>query len=295
MGPAIGALHVAGAGHDDPWTAWSPDPLLLGGAAVALALYVAGWSRLRRRGRSDLAGWLRAAAFGAGVSLIALSVVSPLDEVGEHYLLFGHMAQHLLLADVGPLLIALGVAGPLSLFVLPRVVLRRVARARPARAVLRVLGRPVTAFAAWTLVMVGWHVPAAYEYSLAHRWAHDLQHATMLASGLLVWLHILAAVPRLNASPGRRAGLALAVFAVGLVIAQVLFLSGPLYDVYVDQPERLLGLSPGGDQARAGLLMGTEQLLTLGTVAFMLMWAHVERIGQRSKVEPEATGPGGLE
>jgi cytochrome c oxidase assembly factor CtaG len=276
----IGTLHVAGAdGHHDLWTAWSADVAVLAGAAVALTLYAMGWTRLRRRGRRDLADARRAVAFTAGVVLVVLSVVSPLDEIGERYLLWGHMGQHLLLADLGPLLMAAGLMGPLSVFVVPRVVLRGLSPTRPARAVLGVLGKPVSAFVVWALVMVGWHVPAAYEYALAHRWAHDLQHATMLSAGLLVWIHILAAVPRLHASPARRAGLAVAVFAVGMVIAQVLFLSDPLYDVYIDQPDRLLGLSPAGDQARAGLLMGTEQAVTLGLAAFLLMWVHLERVG----------------
>ncbi len=287
----IGALHAPG-GHGDPWTTWALDPLPLAGALLALTLYLAGWSRLRGRRRPDLASWPRATAFAGGLALIVLAVVSPLDEVGEHYLLWGHMVQHLLLADLAPLLLAVGVSGPLSLFVIPAGVLRGLARTRPLRALLRLLARPISALVVWALVMVGWHLPAAYEYSLAHRWAHDLQHASMVLAGLLVWIHVLAAVPKLHASAGRRAGLAVGVFAVGLVISQWLFLSEPLYDVYAEQPERLLDLSPAGDQARAGLTMGTEQLLTLGTTAFVLIWIHLERIGRADVSATPGAGSG---
>jgi cytochrome c oxidase assembly factor CtaG len=46
-------------------------------ALVALALYAAGWRRLRRRGRPDLAGAGRAALFAAGVVVVVLALVSP--------------------------------------------------------------------------------------------------------------------------------------------------------------------------------------------------------------------------
>jgi len=121
----------------------------------------------------------------------------------------------------------------------------------PLRAVMRTLGRPATAVVVWAAVTIGWHVPAAYDYALEHRWAHDLEHATMLLAGVLVWIQVAGVVPRLRRSPARRAGLALTVFALGFVVSQVLFLSDPLYDVYIDQPERIFGLSPAADQVRA--------------------------------------------
>jgi cytochrome c oxidase assembly factor CtaG len=203
------------------------------------------------------------------------------------------MAQHLLLGDVGPLLIALGLAGPLSLFLLPRPALRGLARARPLRPVVRALGWPATAVAIWAAVTVGWHIPAAYEYALEHRWAHDLEHATMLAAGVLVWFHVIGVLPSLRRSPARRAGIALAVFGIGFVVSQVLFLSDPLYGVYVDEPERILGLSPQADQVRAALLMGTEQLLTLGGAAGLLLWTHVERATADADRAPAAPGRSG--
>jgi putative membrane protein len=250
---------------------------VLVGALALVILYAQGWLRLRRRGRPDLADGARAAAFGAGIAVIVLAVVSPLDEVGEEYLLSAHMIQHLLLGDVGPLLLALGLVGPLSLFLLTRPALRGLARVGPLRAAVRALGRPITAVVIWAAVTAGWHVPVAYEYALTHRWTHDLEHATMTLAGLLVWFQIVAVLPRLRRSPARRAGLALVVFAIGFVVSQVLFLTDPLYDVYVDQPERLFGLSPAADQVRAALFMGTEQLITLVGAAGLLLWTHLER------------------
>ena len=284
------AAHVGEGG--DPWTVWGPSPLVLVGIAAVALLYAAGWLRLRGRGRPDLASLPRAAAFAAGLAVIGLALVSPLDHIGEEYLLSAHMTQHMLIGDVGPLLLTLGVMGPLALFVVPRPALRALCRPRP-RAALRVLGRPWVAFVAWSLVMCGWHVPYAYDRALGNPLIHDLEHLTMIAAGLGVWMHILGTVPRIRMSHARRAGYALGLFLVGMVVSEVLFLRDPLYSVYLEQPVRLLGLSPGADQIRASLIMASEQMLTLLTAAALLMWSHVDRVAaEREAASRAAPAPG---
>jgi cytochrome c oxidase assembly factor CtaG len=290
----VATLH-AGVDHDGLWSAWSPDaPALVAVALAAALLYLAAWRRLRRRGRADLAPAWRAAAFLGGLAVLVLALVSPLDEIGERYLLSAHMAQHLLIGDIAPLLLVAALAGPLMLLAVPRPVLRRAGRAPALRRALAVAGRPVTAFALWTAVMVGWHVPAAFDLALEHRWAHDLEHASMVLAGLLVWAVVLGAAPRTRMSSARRAAFAVGLFAVSTAVSQALLLSGPLYEVYAEQQHRLLGLGPAADQTRAALLMGTEQLMTLGVAAGLLLWSHVERASGRGApvaAVPARTGP----
>jgi putative membrane protein len=283
------ALHAAG--EQGPGTAWGVDPWVLLGICAAALLYAAGWRRLRRRGRPDLASVPRAACFGAGLAVIGLALVSPLDHIGEEYLLSAHMTQHMLIGDAGPLLLVLGLAGPLALFVVPRPALRAAARPRPRRA-LRVLALPAVAFVAWCAVTCGWHLPGPYGYALDHRWAHDLEHLSMLAVGLAVWAHIVGLFPRVRMSHARRAGYALGLFMVGMVVSEVLFLRDPLYAVYANQPERLLGLSPAADQMRAALIMASEQMLTLLTAAGLLLWTHVERAAGPAPSPAPRTGYG---
>jgi putative membrane protein len=289
----VAALHAGGeaSGHADLAGRWSVDPLPLAAAALAAVLFALGWRRLRRRGRADLAGGGRAALFAAGLAVALLALFSPLDPIGEEYLLSGHMLQHVLLGDVAPLLLVLGLSGTLALFVVPRPLLRAVGRNRPARAVLRFVTRPSTAVVVWIAVMAGWHVPALFEYALAHRWAHDVEHATMFLAGFLLWLHVAGAIPRARMSHGRRAALAVGMVAVGMVISQTIFIADPLYSVYVEQPERLLGLSPKADQVRAAMLMTTEQILTLGVAAALLLWTHVERAEQQAREDMAAAAP----
>jgi putative membrane protein len=288
LAPSV-TLHAAGGGSEHlPLAArWSVDPRVLTAMALSATLFVIGWRRLRSRGRPDLAGYGRMALFAAGMAVVVLAIFSPLDPMGEEYLLSAHMLQHVLLGDVGPLLLVMAMSGTLALFAVPRPVLRTVGRNRPARAVLRVLGKPSTAVVVWVAVTAGWHIPVFYEYALANRWAHDLEHATMFGAGVLIWIAIIGAVPRTRMSRARRAVLAVSILGIGMVISQVLFLADPLYSVYIEQPERLFGLSPKADQVQAALLMSAEQILTFGTAAGLLLIAHVERVGPASRAEAE--------
>ena len=58
----------------------------------------------------------------------------------------------------------------------------------------------------------------------------------------------------------------------------------PYYDVYIDQPERLFGLSPLTDQKLAGVVMMVEQALTLGLALVLLV-----RMARRSRAERGVT------
>ena len=52
-----------------------------------------------------------------------IPLVSPLDELGDRYLLSAHMLQHMLIGDAAPALILVAVRGPLLLFVIPTALL----------------------------------------------------------------------------------------------------------------------------------------------------------------------------
>ena len=48
---------------------------------------------------------LRALAFAGGLLVVLLALVSPIDRLGEERLFTAHMVQHLLLADLAPILL----------------------------------------------------------------------------------------------------------------------------------------------------------------------------------------------
>jgi cytochrome c oxidase assembly factor CtaG len=271
---------------EDLWRAWSFDPLVLVLAAVSLAFFVSGWRRLRRR-RPELAPWSRLALFVAGVAVVVVGLVSLLDAIAEEYLQSAHMLQHVLIADLGIVLALLAVRGPLSMFFLPRDLLAPLARARLLRRTLSFLLRPRVAVPLWLTVLVLWHIPAMYDAALRHPAVHRAEHLSFVVVGALVWTLLIDPARHGRLTLNERLGLAVVLFWIGQVLAYpFVFGFEPYYDVYVDQPHRLFGLSPLADQKLAGLVMMVEQAATLGVaIVILLLLARRARAGQ--SVTPE--------
>jgi cytochrome c oxidase assembly factor CtaG len=274
---------VLGTATENLWTAWSFDPLVLATAAVAVAFFLQGWRRLHAR-RPDLAPWTRIPLFCAGVAIVVLGIVSPLDAIAEEYLQSAHMLQHVLIADVGVALTLVAVRGPLAFFFLPRDLLVPLARMRPLRRALSFVLRPRIAIPLWLVVLVAWHVPFLYEAALANPLVHRLEHLSFVVVGLLVWTLIVDPAGHGRLTVGERIGVTALVFWSGQVLAYVMvFATRPFYETYVDAPERLLGLSALTDQKLAGVVMMVEQALALG-IAFVLLLG----ISRRAQAEAPA-------
>jgi cytochrome c oxidase assembly factor CtaG len=271
------------------WRAWSFQPVVIGGGLVAIAFFLHGWRRLRRR-RADLAPWTRIPLFVAGVIVTVLAIVSPIDAIGERYLQSVHMLQHVLIADLGIALTVVAVRGPLSVFFLPRDLLVPLARVVWLRQLLRFLLRPGTSYAVWVLVLVSWHIPRFYEAALHHRFWHDVMHLSFIVGGLLVWTQIIDPSRHHRLTLNERLGYTALVFWTGQIMAYVLLFDfSPLFPTYVDEPRRLLGLSPLTDQKLAGVVMMVEQAATVG-IAFVLLLRAAQR--QRAEMlEPVNSQP----
>jgi cytochrome c oxidase assembly factor CtaG len=246
---------------------WSAPAPVLVAAALAAALFAQGWLRLRRRGRADLAGWARAGLFGLGLAVSVAALVSPIDSIGEDDLLSMHMLQHVLIGDLGPALMIAAVRGPLLVFLLPAPVLSAVARS-PVRTILSTLLRPRIAFGLWAANLAVWHIPSLYDTALTHPLLHDLEHACWVLAGMLVWTLLVDPGSHGRLRVGGRVALAVAMFACGQVLTDVLvFTFHGLYPAYGGA----YGLSAHTDQQLAGVAMMVEQLVTLGTVVFLLL------------------------
>jgi len=278
---------VIGVARDELWGVWSLDPLALSAALFATLCFLNGWRRLRRR-RRELAPWTRIPLFLAGVSLVVVGIVSPLDAVAEEYLQSAHMLQHVLIADLGVALILVAVRGTLAFFVLPRNLLGPLARMRGLRRGLALALRPSVALPLWLVVVVAWHVPALYEAALRQPLVHRLEHVSFVVVGFLVWTLLVDPGRHRRLSVYERIGVATVLFWAGQMLAYALvFGFEPYYGVYAEQPERLFGLSPLEDQRLAGVVMMLEQLLTLG-VAFALLVRAARRPGRDRRTTVEA-------
>jgi putative membrane protein len=173
----------------------------LASIALLAALYVAAAVRVRRR-RLAFAG-MRAVSFALGIGLLLTGALMP----DETFAL--HMTQHLLIGDLAPLFVVLGLSGPL---------LRPALALRPVRA-LRVLAHPLVALPLWALDLCLWHVPLCFEGAVHHDGLHALQHLLFFLCGALLWSALLQLLPgpRWFATP-QRLGYLAAMWLVSLTL-----------------------------------------------------------------------------
>lgn len=250
---------------------WETPPAVLAGAALAALLFAQAFARLRGR-RPDHAPWNRAVLFAAGLALLVLPLVSPLDGLGDDELLSAHMLQHVLIGDAAIALLVVAVRGPLVFFLLPPSVLKPLASFRPLRSLLRVLMVPLVALGLWTLTIYAWHIPAFYDYAAAHPVVHDLEHLSFVVAGTLVWIQLVDPARHGRLRRPQRVFFALAMLVVTQPLVDVLlFSTSPVYPRYTGAH----GISALTDQRLAGVVMMTEQLLALGICVALLLRPYV--------------------
>ncbi|HKU56689.1 MAG TPA: cytochrome c oxidase assembly protein [Gaiellaceae bacterium] len=238
------------------------------GAVVAALLFLQAVVRLRRRGRTDLAGWNRVALFALGLGVTLFALVGPLDRLADDKLISAHMGQHVLIGDLGPALMVTALRGPLLVFFLPAPVLAPLARSPRVRTALGTLLRPRVAFALWATNLAVWHVPYLYDLAVRHQGLHDFEHACWTFCGLLVWTLLADPGSHRRLSIGGRVALAAALFAAGQILTDVLVFSfTPLYPLYGGA----YGISALTDQQLSGIVMMAEQLVALGTCVALLL------------------------
>ena len=290
VSPPIAGAHHPPLDPDDLASAWDYSPFVLASAGLAIVLFVQAMVRLRRRGRTDHAPLSRALLFGAGLAITVLALISPLDAIGEQFLLSAHMLQHVSVADAGPALLLVAVRGPLVFFLIPAAVLGPLAHFRPLRTLVTWLTYPETALVLWMTAIAAWHVPGLYQAALDNRALHNLEHASFIVVGVLIWTVLIDPTRRARVRRAGRIATAVVVFAAGQILAEILLFSGrPLYGAYAAQNERLLGLSPLTDQRLAGAAMMVEQAVTIGLFLLIFFLAEDQAARRRAAVEEQGT------
>ena len=205
----------------------------------------------------------RVALFSLGLLLLLAAIVTPVAQLGDERF-SAHMLQHVLLGDLAPLALVVGLTGPL---------LRPLLGLRPAHA-LRVLAHPLVALPIWIANLVLWHLPFAYEAAIRHDLVHALEHLSFFTAGLVMWMPVArdatgARLVRL----GGEARLHRHRPAHPTLVANVFVWSGEIfYAPYTDG-----GLS---DQAAAGAILMVEgSLVTIAAFAwiFLRLFSEGER------------------
>jgi putative membrane protein len=181
-----------------------------------------------------------------------------------------HMAEHLLIGDIGTLLLVLGLTGP---------VLAPVLRVRFFDR-LRILAHPAVAFPLWAVDLYLWHVPAIHDAAVRHSGLHALQHTCFVLFGANMWMALLGPLPK----PAWFGNLARLIYIVavrftGAILGNVLVFGGHVFFPVYAAGEHAHGISAAGDQNAAGAIMMIEgSLLTLGLFAWL--FARAAREGE---------------
>lgn len=246
--------------------------VVIGTALFALA-YGLGIGPLRRRyalgppaTRAQI-GW-----FAASCILLVVALNGPLHHLSDYYLLSAHMFQHILLALIyAPMLLA-GIPGWLLSPILRVPFVLRLGRR---------LTNPLVAYLLFNAVLIGWHLPPAYELALRnHNW-HIVQHLMFLASAVILWWPIVGPARELPRLPylwqiGYLFVLQIPMFSLGALTALA---EHPLYPFYSLAPRVVPQLTWLKDQQYAGLLMWLpgHLILWLPMGILFFRWFHAER------------------
>jgi putative membrane protein len=241
-------------------------PLQLLPATIAGVLYALRVHTLQ--GTPRAVPGIRQASFYSGLVVI----VATLTMTGRlsDELFAAHMAEHLLIADLGSLLIVLGLTAPVLAPILRVKAFDR----------LRVIAHPLVAFPLWAVDLYLWHAPALHEAAVRHAGVHALQHMSFVFFGANMWMALFGPLPK-PAWFGNLAKLVyvIAVRLAGAVLGNVFVFGGHVfYGVYA-AGERAHGISPGADQNAAGAIMMIEgSLLTI--CLFAWLFARTAREGE---------------
>ena len=188
----------------------------------------------------------------AATAVLAVAFVSPLCALSSA-LFSARVVHHVLLVAV---------AAPL------------LAQAWPKRGT----GGITLPFAVSSLVLWGWHLPAAYDLALAHLGVYWIMQMSLLGSALWFWRAVLAPVR----APVEAFVAVVAGYAqMGMLGAILTFAPRPLYEAHALAPMDW-GLSPLVDQQLGGLMMWVPAGLPYAVVAVLLGRRLWTGLGERA-------------
>jgi putative membrane protein len=252
------------------WGSWTLDPVVILALACASVVYARMYRRAQRLAAPGsgpgASHWL---PYASGILALTISLLSPVDSIGDRWLLSMHMLQHVLLSDIAPALLILGLRAPVLPLGLSRKVLQAVAPAgsRSGRLLAR-LTSPWVAIPLWALATWVWALPAVFDYAAQHSGVHALEHATLFYTGLALWWLIIDPLPRARLRPGgqRLALLGFSRLASAFVCVPLTWITSTEYPLYASAP-RAFGISAINDQHLAGAGMCFIEFLVFG-IAF---------------------------
>jgi cytochrome c oxidase assembly factor CtaG len=186
-----------------------------------------------------------------GAAVVLGADVAPLD--GRFAT---HMVQHLLLGDLGPLLIVLGLPKSLR------------------------LAQPVAAIGLWAANLAVWHLAPLYDAALAHPWLHQLEHLCFFVAGVLVWSALLLSGPPWFTTL-RKLPYVLVMWLVPLVLSQIFLWSGHAY---------YRGYTVSDQRTGGGVMLIEGSFVMLAVVVWLLLRVLSESEAQQQLAEGSVPG-----
>ncbi len=270
------------------WGSWTFTPIVIAALGLAAWLYMRAYRRAAAKSSAIGAGhWI---PYMCGLLVLAVALLSPLDPIGDRYLLSAHMAQHVLLSDIAPALLVLGLRRPLLPLGLSRQALLAVApRGRFGR-VLALLTSPWIAIPLWATATWVWAIPSVFDFAAQHSTVHAFEHATLFYTGLALWWLIIDPLPRARMRPGgeRLALLGFSRLASAAICVPLTWLARTQYPLYADAP-RAFGLSAINDQHLAGAGMCFIEFLVFGIAFAAVFISMLGRDERRATVAERAS------
>ena len=259
---------------------WSFEPLV----ALPLLVAAAGWLALVRRidrlHPASPVPAVRTVVFLGGLATIAVALLSGIERY-DTSLFSVHMVQHLLLMLVAAPLIALAAPVTQVLRAASPEVRRSVLLPILHSTVAGVLGHPVVAWSAFTIVAWASHFSPLFDLALENQAVHTAEHVAFLAAGLLFWWPVVAAdpAPRRLSYPVRALYLLLQMPPSSFLGMAIVFAAAPLYPHYATLGAPY-GIDALADQQLAGGIMWLwgDVVLVGAILAVVAAWMrHEER------------------
>jgi cytochrome c oxidase assembly factor CtaG len=276
--------------HAPGWGSWTFSPIVIVVLIGAAYLYARVYKRAQARSGARRPGAGHWVPYYSGLLVLAIALLSPIDAIGDRYLLFAHMSQHVLLSDVAPALLILGLRSPVLPLGLSREALLAVAPAGRSGRWLSRLTSPWVAVPLWAIATWVWAIPAVFDYSAQHQVVHAFEHATLFYTGLAMWWLIIDPLPRARMRPNgqRLALLGFTRVASALVCLPLTWISSTQYSLYASAP-RAYGISALTDQHIAGASMCLTEFIVFGIAFTAVFISMLGRSEARTTLEEYAS------
>ena len=225
-------------------------------------------------------GGLQKTWFVVGLGLMWVVSDWPVHEIAEQHLYFVHMAQHLALSMLVPLLFVLATPRWLfELLIVPGSGLWRF---------FRTGSKPLVAGLVFNALTMALHWSQLVQWSFESGVLHFGLHLMIFVAGLLMWMPVFGPVQEWRLTPLAQCFYLFSMSIVPTVPGGwLVFAEGVVYRHY-DTPDRLWGIDVLTDQQAAGVIMKLVGGFVLWALIFMIFtrWATSEMAkGEQERLE----------